>query len=185
MMLHGGELHHVTISSVETIVSIRIEQSAISFPHRIQREWLIDDPLSMSVTYKHEPATCDDPQQRGRTLVGQTEDGGFRTVGISLELLSLGINSNGGLASQFGYLQMTVECSDGILTDDITLLLLHREGKSPFHIVTHPSIGRLIATQTSHTGGDNQYEEHHHGMLLFHILTDIDSFQTAKVLLFH
>jgi len=60
-------------------------------------------------------------------------------MGVCLELPSLGSNCQRSLAPKFCYPQVAVESSDGVLTDDIALLFLHGEGKSPVHILIYLS----------------------------------------------
>ena len=50
---------------------------------------------------------------------------------IRLELLPACVNHQCGLASQLSYLQVAVECADGVLTDHITLLLLQSKSECP------------------------------------------------------
>ena len=66
---------------------------------------------------------------------------------VSLELLSAGIYCQRRLASQFGYLQMVVELTNGVLADNIALLLIQGQGERFIHILTYQPACRAIATE--------------------------------------
>jgi len=99
-------------------------------------------------------------QDSRRPLVRQAEDGSLRATGVGFELTALSIDRNGRLASECGYLQVAVERADGILRDDIALLLLHRERQSAAQILVHQSARGTVTSKTGEARSQDKCEEH-------------------------
>ena len=91
-------------------------------------------------------------------------------MSVCLELVATSIYSQCRLASKLRYLQMPIERLDGVLVDDIALLFLHRECKSPIHVLAHLSVCELIAGETGQVGSQNECKKHNDSMFLFHKL---------------
>ena len=64
---------------------------------------------------------------------------------------------------------MTVEGTDGVLTNNIALLFLQSERKRSAHILVYQLARRMITAKTGETGSYDQYKEYYDGILLFHL----------------
>ena len=104
LLLHRRQLDTLTLYIVESTISLCIAQSTV-----LQHTSELHDILSTTIETESSPQQRHNPQKHGWALVGQAENGGLRTAGISLELTSMGIDSSGCLTTQLCYLQVTVE----------------------------------------------------------------------------
>ena len=68
-------------------------------------------------------------------------------MSIRFELLPTGVNGQSSLASQLCYLQVVVKRPDGVLADDIALLLLQGQRQRPVHILVHHPACQSVTVQ--------------------------------------
>lgn len=116
LLLHGRQLEVLASSVIEH--SIHIAQSTI-----LQHASHLYDLLSTAIETESRPQQRHGPQDCCQPLVGQAEDGRLGTAGIGSELPPPGIDGNRCLTAQLGYLQVTVKPLNGVLRDDVALLL--------------------------------------------------------------
>ena len=124
--------------------------------------------LLSAIDAEHAPTYRQHPKNSCRPLVGQAEDGRLRAMGIRFELLPTGVHGQRSLPSQRGYLQVVVERADGVLADDIALLLLQSQCQRPVHILAHQPACSSVTVQAGQARSNNQCKQHNNGISLFH-----------------